>query len=187
MSKREYSDMDIQLELKDRLDFTYVVQATLVNFKKAIFNKSVTKTFLDKLMWDFITDIPTSWYDEQFLIDARSSFITSTIDCRPVWGGAKLSEETCLKHGYEITKQHTELNPFVLKNAIINLLHRRDMLVRKKKIEYTTGKNLKYLTLDDLPDSKEDYEDEDLLNMPVGDKQLKDEIDAMEDLKSEEM
>ena len=54
------------------------------------------------------------------------------------------------------------------------------MLVRKKKIEYSTGKNLKFATIDELAKHEgQNMEDDDMLTSP-SDEQTKDELDALE-------
>ncbi|MBD3195780.1 MAG: hypothetical protein GF317_12030 [Candidatus Lokiarchaeota archaeon] len=150
------SEIDIQLELKDRINYPHILQVTLLNLKRAIAKDDIDLDKLENMMWDFFTDIPHSWYDEDFINDVKKSIITRKVDNRPVWGGQKLSLKKCEELGLSIKKTLVGINIFLLKNAIVNLLHRRDMLVRKKKIEYSTGNNLKFQTLDDLAE----YEDE---------------------------
>jgi hypothetical protein len=150
------SEIDIQLELKDRINYPHILQSTLLNIKRAIGKDELDLDNLENMMWDFYTDIPHSWYDKEFVLDVKKSFISRDVDNRPVWGGQKLSIEKCEELGLETKKTLVGINIFLLKNAIVNLLHRRDMLVRKKKIEYSTGRNLKFKTLDDLAEHEEE-------------------------------
>jgi hypothetical protein len=133
------------------------------------------------MMWDFFTDIPHSWYDEQFTDDVKKAFMQKTIDVRPIWGDVRLSKETCEKYTMALTKTITSLNIYLLKNAIINLLHRRDMLVRKKKIEYSTGKNLKITSIDELAKHEgQNTEDDNMLTSLPSDARIKDELEEIE-------
>lgn len=151
-------EIDIQLELKDRINFPYILQTTILNVKRAIASIDYDVENVENMMWDLFTDIPHSWYDEDFTVDVKKAFSVKTIDIRPSWGDTKLSIEVCEKYGYKIKEEIPVLNIYVLKNAIINLLHRRDMLVRKKKIEYSTGKNLKD-TLEDLAEIHDEFDE----------------------------
>jgi len=135
---------------------------------------------IEDMMWDFFTDIPHSWYDETFTEEVMKAFIQKTIDARPIWGDVRLSKETCEKYNMPITKTVTSINIYLLKNAIVNLLHRRDMLVRKKKIEYSTGKNLKFATIDELAKHQgQNTEDDDMLTTSEDDK-IKEELEEIE-------
>ncbi len=181
MSTKENAEVDIQLELRDRINYPHVLQSTLMNIKRALMNTDIDIGKIEDMMWDFFTDIPHSWYDEQFTDDVKKAFIQKTIDARPVWGDVRLSEETCKKYGMALTKTITSINIYLLKNAIINLLHRRDMLVRKKKIEYSTGKNLKITSIDELAKHEgQNTEDDDMLTSLPSDARTKDELDELE-------
>jgi len=173
MSNEEYSDMDIQLELKDRLNYTYILQASLLAVKRNMFQSEIDVEDLENQLWDLFTDIPHDWYDKEFIDEVKASFIKKQMDVRPKWGTTPLSIKYCKDNNIPLTKTISNLNPFLLKNAIINLLHRRDMLVRKKKIEYSTGKNLRFDTVEQL--DKEFTEDE-MLETSEADKAILDEI-----------
>lgn len=159
MAETDINEIDIQLELKDRINYPHILQATILYIKRAIASGTVDIDKIEDMMWDFFTDIPHDWYDEEFSSDVRKSFIQKDVDCRPLWGEVKISYETCEKYGIKTKKILTKVNIYLLKNAIINLMHRRDMLVRKKKIEYSTGKNLMLKTLDDLATIEDNEED----------------------------
>ena len=179
MSKaKEGAEIDIQLELRDRINYPHVLQSTLMNIKRALMNTDIDMTKIEDMMWDFFTDIPHSWYDEQFTDDVKKAFIQKTIDARPIWGDVRLSKATCEKYNMPITKTITSINIYILKNAIVNLLHRRDMLVRKKKIEYSTGKNLKIKTLDELA-QYEGQDDDDFIENSE-DERIKEELAEIE-------
>ena len=174
--------MDIQLELKDRINYPHILQTTILNIKKAIGDTEIDITKLENMIWDLFTDIPHSWYDEEFSKDVKNSFISKTIDNRPSWGGVKLSTRLCKEKGIPLTKSIVAVNIYLLKNAIVNLLHRRDMLVRKKKIEHSTGNNLAQ-TLDDLePDEedKDENDENDEMIISVSDERIQEELEEIE-------
>ena len=177
MSKTDIKEIDIQLELKDRINYPHILQATILHIKRAIASGTIGLDKIEDMMWDFFTDIPHDWYDEQFSDEVRKSFIQKKVDCRPLWGEVKLSQETCEKYGMAVEKTVTKVNIYLLKNAIINLMHRRDMLVRKKKIEYSTGRNLVLKTLDDLATLEDSEED---LILDSDDKKILDELKEIE-------
>ena len=179
MSKEEGAEIDIQLELRDRINYPHVLQSTLLHIKRAIANTEINPERIEDMMWDFFTDIPHSWYDEDFTKEVKRAFIQKTVDARPLWGDVKLSKETCDRYEIAVTKTVTGINVYLLKNAIINLLHRRDMLVRKKKVEYSTGKNLRFDTIDDLAKYEGQEEDADLI-ANGSDKAIQEELEQLE-------
>ena len=178
-TKLVYKDIDIQLELKDRINYTFIIQTTLLIIKRMMGKEDADENRIQEMMWDFLSDIPHDWSDKEFIDDVKRAFIKRKIDVRPIWGSAKISIDRCKELNMPIDKEINEMNPYLLKNAIINLLHRRDMLVRKKKIEYSTGKNLDVKTLDDLPvDDDEDEKIEDISD--VVDENIENEIKELE-------
>jgi len=176
--KSVYKDIDIQLELKDRINYTFILQTTILLIKRMMGKEDVDISRIEDMMWDFFTDIPFDWYDEKFIEDIKKAFLKRKIDARPMWGNVRLSVEKCNELKLSLFKEVTTMNPYLLKNAIVNLLHRRDMLVRKKKIEFSTGKNLEVKTLDDL----DKYEDEngEMDNSEIVDENIEKEIKELE-------
>lgn len=154
----EHADVDIQLELKDRLNYTQIIEGTIKSLKIALINPKTEFKTIQQLMLDFLTDIPDSWKDEDFQEEMKKVMKIRKIDVRPSFAGQKRSVESCKKLNISIIKEIKEINYFTLKNAIINLLDRRQMLIRREKIELTTGLNLDFETLDKLEESYEDEE-----------------------------
>lgn len=150
MSKKEFSEFDIQMELKDRLDYPKILTHSLLRLKKSIGETSKEKRINQKLILDFLTDIPDTWKDEAFVKELKGVMTKTTIDIRPSFAGIKASYNYCKRRNIKITTEIKKINYFKLKHAIINLLDRKALLIRKEKIEYTTGKNLKFETLEDL-------------------------------------
>lgn len=150
MSDKEFPDFDIQMELKDRLDYPKILTHSLLRLKKSIGESSKERRINQKLILDFLTDIPDTWRDESFMKELKGVMTEKTIDIRPSFAGIKASYNYCKEHDIKTTTIIKKINYFKLKHAIINLLDRKALLIRKEKIEYTTGKNLKYETLADL-------------------------------------
>ena len=173
-------EVDIQLEMKDRINFPHILQTTILNIKRALMNVDVDMDMIESMMWDLFTDIPHAWYDVQFSIDVKKAFTTKKVDNRPEWAGVPMNLEICKKYNISPTKIIPVINIYILKNAIFNLLHRRDMLVRKKKIEYSTGKNL-VDTLKDL----EKLSDENDEMIESHEDRIEAELKELEDEKNE--
>lgn len=158
MSEADYSD--IQLEMKDRLNYPLILETTMKNFKQAmtVDNPNVNK--LNTMIIDFFTDIPSSWYDKEFADDVQKCVKTKKVPNKIRWSGVLMSEKYLEKHKIPKYREIKVFDYFSLKNAIVNLLDRLNMLVRKEKIEQSTGKNLKFETLDDLIDSMDEDDEE---------------------------
>ena len=146
----ELKDFDIQMELKDRLNYPEIISASLLRLKKSIGETSKEKRINQRLILDFLTDIPNSWRDEAFVEELKGVITIKTVDIRPSFAGIKASYDYCKAHNIKITREVKKINYFKLKHAIINLLDRKNLLIRKEKIEYTSGENLNYETLEDL-------------------------------------
>lgn len=150
-------DTEVQLEMKDRLNYPAILEMTLKNIKATI-RISPTISKVNTMILDFLYDIPSSWYDIQFAEDIKKVFKIRKVRNIIKWGAITMSEDYMKRNNIPLTKKTKEPDYFLLKNAIINVLDRRNMLVRKDKIESSTGVNLKYATLDDLIDDFEDEE-----------------------------
>jgi len=157
---QEYKDIDLQLELKDRLPYQLILQKKLEKLSEFISNSDRPSKDIQSGILDFLTDIPDSWKDEAFENEMKKVINEKIIDIRPIYAGSKLSIEYCKKHGIPLTKKIRTINYFSLKNAIINLLDRLNLLIRKEKIEYSTGRNLDIKTLEDLDKILDEVPDE---------------------------
>jgi len=143
------NELDIQLELKERLPYNSILTASVLNLKRAIGQPDPNLNQIQALILDFFTDIPQTWHDEMFKNDVKLCVTTRKIPVYPKFAGVPLEPEVCEELGLVTEKQITEVDFFALKNAIVNLLDRLNLLIRKEKIEYSTGVNLEE-TLEEL-------------------------------------
>jgi len=150
---------DVQLEMKDRLNYPHLLESKLIAFGETI-RKGVDTKDVQQQILDIFTDIPRELYDEQFKEDLTGVLSEREIDIRPEFGGYKLSKEHCEKFNLPIKGKVYDVDYFKLKHAIMNLLFRRNMLLRKDKVEQSTGRNLDDNIEDLLPIDFEDDEDE---------------------------
>lgn len=151
---------DIQLELKDRLRYTEIIEKSIMNIKSALNSDNPNTNKINTMIMDLFFDIPSSWYDEDFSNDMKQIVKTRKVPNVVMWAGVSLSIEYMKEHDLKLTKDVREISYFCMKNAIINLLDRRNMLIRKEKTEQSTGRNLEFQTLDELIKSLEDEENE---------------------------
>jgi len=150
---------DIQLELKDRLKYTDIIEKSIMNIKSALNSDIPNINKINTMIMDLLFDIPSTWYDENFSKDMNNIVKTRKVPNVVMWAGVSLSKEYMEKHNIPMTKDVKDINYFRMKNAIINLLDRRNMLIRKEKVEQSTGRNLEFETLDDLIESLEKDEE----------------------------
>lgn len=143
LAESEYPEFDPQLELKDRINYPHILTTSIIAMKSSL---RETKEFkmrkVQLLILDLLTDIPDTWKDEEFELELKKVVTVRNIDVRPMNAGVKLSHAACKRMGIRIIRQEKQINYFRLKNAIINLLDRRHLLIRKEKIEQSTGRNL---------------------------------------------
>ena len=151
MSKKRIEDWDIQLELKERLPYNEVLLLSLLANKKNIAADNFSLDKSRRIIFDAYTDIPDSWITQRFYDEYLDDIIeTKVIDVRPLFGTKKLSKRFCLEHELPITKEVKQINYFKLKNVIVNLLDELNMLIRKEKIEKSTGVNLEFKTIQEF-------------------------------------
>jgi len=142
----------VQLEFKERLNYPEYLQNVIQNINNALNNEKISMNKVKTMIMNLLNDIPNSWYDIDFEKDIEGVTREREIPNLIEFVGVPLSKKYMEKNEIPLTKKVNDVNFFKLKNAIINLLDRRNMLVRKDKIEQSTGKNLEYKTLDDLID-----------------------------------
>ncbi len=162
------SDIGIQLELKDRLNYSAYIQKFLELTQTLNSKIDIPTKVTQQVMMDFLQSIPDTWKDKEFLEDLKGVIKEEMIDNRTSYCGVPLSLEYYRKKKIQPVKKVKRVNYYKLKSALINLLDRRQMLIRKEKIESSTGRNLDYETLEDfLAEMKEsdiegEIDDEDI-------------------------
>lgn len=156
MAESEYPEFDPQLELKDRLPYPQILSTSILSMKSVLKSSdNLNMKKIQVMILDLLTDLPDTWKDEQFEEELTKVLRKKTIDTRPMNAGVKMSKAACERMGIATTRTIKQVNYFRLKNAIIDLLDRRAMLIRKEKIEFSTGRNLDIEFLEQL-----DTEDE---------------------------
>jgi len=158
-------DLGIQLELKERLNYPEYLENVIKNINSAFGNEKISMTKVQAMILNLFYDIPASWYNDDFLNDIKGVVTIKQVPNIVKFCNSTLSKEYMIEQDIPLTKEVKSVNYFKMKNAIINLLDSLNMLVRKDKIEKSTGRNLKYKTLDDLLDSLEKDENNEALEI----------------------
>ena len=151
MPESEYPEFDPQLELKDRINYPHILTTSIIAMKSSLREaKEFNLRKVQIMILDLLTDIPDTWKDQQFEDELKKVVKIREIDIRPINAGVRLSKEACAKMKIATTRKTKQINYFRLKNAIVNLLDRRHLLIRKEKIEQSTGRNLDIQHIEDL-------------------------------------
>lgn len=161
MSSDIDSDVGIQLELKDRMPYSEYLINQLRAFERVVPNPD-KKGEMQRIIYSLLKSIPDSWKNKIFLEELKKCKTTKRRDVRPSFSGKKYTIEYCKEHKIPISKEVPEIDYFKLKNTIINLFDSLQMLIRREKIEYSSGINLDYATIEDLWDTEKDEADNDL-------------------------
>jgi hypothetical protein len=166
-NKDELSELDIQLELKDRLPYVEIITASLLGLKNVLRSSKISPSKKQEIVKDFLFDIPDSWVNKKFVENINNAKVEKTITKYPKFGMYNLSPEYCKRHNIQTEFKIIEWDYYALKHAIINLLDDLNMLVRKEKIEYATGKNTEFENLEEFEesfltdvDTDEEYEED---------------------------
>jgi len=138
------SEDKIQLELKDRLNYPFILTKALFAIERAYAESDYDADKVEGMIMSFYYKIPDTWKDKPFADAINSAKESKIVDVRPRYGNIPLNKELCIKHGFKLEETVEEINYFKILNAIINLMDRLNMLVRKDKIERSTGINLDY-------------------------------------------
>ena len=167
------SEIDAQLEVKERLPYPQILTTTFLNLNRVIAAPDSDWQQVQTMIRNFHAEIPRTWRDKQFIKDMKAAVKTKTVDARPMFAGVPLDDETCEELGIATTKTVAEVDYFAVKWAIVNLLDRLNLLIRKEKIEYSTGINLE----DDLDELGAKYEEtiEDMIEQD--DEEIQEDID----------
>lgn len=142
----------VQLEVKDRINFAQLMEISLKSLETAYGEDDFKFSKVQKITRGFHHRIPVFWMDVEYLDDVENCLMTVNVDIRPTCCGIPLDRETCKAENIPMFKTQEYVDYERLQQAIINLLDRRAMLVRKEKIEWSTGKNLKGEEMVDLAD-----------------------------------
>ncbi len=145
----------IQLELKERVNYPEIIQKGMLDQKAVIRESTFSMDKLNLMILDQLFDIPSSWYDKKFADEVKGVITIKKVKNNASHAGVQLSEEYMKDHDIPLMKEVKTIDYFKLKLAIRNLLDRLNMLVRKDKIEMSSGKNLSIESLDELIDSME--------------------------------
>ena len=161
MSKDVDSDVGIQLELKDRMPYSEYLINQLRAFERVVTDPD-KKVSMQRIIYSLLKSIPDTWKNKKFLEALKECKTTKKVDVRPSFSGKKYTVEYCVANKIPISKEVSEIDYFKLKNTIINLFDSLQMLIRREKIEYSSGINLDYETIEDLWDADKDDADNDL-------------------------
>ena len=145
----------IQLELKERLNYPEILQKGMLDQKAVLRETGFSMDKLNLMILDQLFDIPHSWYDAKFADEIKTVITKKTVKHKVYHAWVQLDEEYMKENKIPLEKEEKRIDYFKLKLAIINLLDRLNMLVRKDKIEMTSGRNLSIESLDDLIDKME--------------------------------
>lgn len=146
---------EIQLELKERLNYPEILQKGMLDQKAVLKDTNFSMGTLNKMILHLFYDIPHSWYDKKFAEEVKGVITKKKVKNKVYHAGVQLDKDYMKEHKIPLTKEITQIDYFKLKLAIVNLLDRLNMLVRKDKIEMTSGKNLSIESLDDLIEKME--------------------------------
>lgn len=141
----EDTDIEVQLQLRDRINYPYLITRQIITFQQAILNFDLSPEEIAESIMGFINMIPESWRDEQFNEDLENAVTESEVDCRPSFAGVRLSVEACIEMGVATTIKSTTEDYYTLFHACINLLDRRGMLSKRRFTERMKGKLKKAL------------------------------------------
>jgi len=147
MSDKPIGSDERLLTLKDRINYPYILSTKLLTIDEAI--KARTKSGqesrreIEESIFSLDSSIPVAYKDDDYEIDMEKANKKVIIDNRPLVCGVPISEKACSEQGITPYTEETERDPFIVLQAIINLLNRRGMLSKTQWMEIATGNEYK--------------------------------------------
>lgn len=130
---------EAQLQIRERLPYNYLISQMILTFQKAILNIQYSAEELREAAEGFVNMIPYAWRDPDFENDLRKAQMEIVEDVRPEFNGTKAKLEWCEDHNIQPIRSTLTFNYFKVFNAVVNLLHRRGMLLKPQYKEIVTG------------------------------------------------
>jgi len=130
-------DIERSLQLRDHIDYQYLIQHQLLLVQRAFVDDNKEKVY--DAIAALEAQTPDSWKDEQYSRDLKAAEVEVEIDIRPTVCGVKLSEKYCKEHGIPTTQTVKVINPFLKLRAIVNLWDRKGYTSKRFFVEEFTG------------------------------------------------
>lgn len=136
-------DIEAELTLRDRINFTYLIAQQIITFQQAILNMDLSEQEINEAIEGLLNMIPKSWKDSKFKRAVRKATTTINLDVRPTYCGLKASYKFCIDNGIVPTIKQEEKDYYALFQACIDLFDRRGLLSRRVYTEIFTGRRFK--------------------------------------------
>lgn len=136
-------EIEAELTLRDRINYTYLLAEQIVTFQKAILNMDLSEDEINEAIDGLVNMIPKSWRDSKFRRDIRKATSKTKIDVRPTFCGLKASVKYCIDNGIAVFVEQEERDYKKLFQACINLFDRRKLLTKRVYTEIMTGRRFK--------------------------------------------
>lgn len=136
----EVKGEEAQLSIKDRLNFPYILANQILTFQKSILAEEHSEREIEESIKSFVNLLPDSWKDEQFNEDLEKAKTKRKVDKRPqVTATIRMAEETCNELGIPAFVEEEAIDYYSLFQACINLLDRKKLLSRVRRVEKLEG------------------------------------------------
>jgi len=140
-NQMESDDIQLASKIRDRLHYTWLLQAQVLTFQKSVLNIDYIRTQLEDAIKGLVAMIPDIWKDtdDKWKEEYEKATSEIVVDIRPSFAGVRMSKELCKKLGKQMTKKVKVIDYFVILQAVFNKLFRMGMLSKREWIEATTG------------------------------------------------
>ena len=105
-------DFNIQLELKERVDYNDIIETSIKNQKEVMKSDNFKLSKLHLMIIDDLTDIPYTWYDKKFILDMKGVVVRREVPNIVRFGKVPLSKEYMKKNKIPLTKQTIDIDYF---------------------------------------------------------------------------
>lgn len=136
-------DIEAQLKLRDRLNYTYLLSQQIFTYQKAVLNMDLSEDEVGEAIEGLINMIPEAWRDKEFEDDIKGALQKTNVDVRPSYCGIKASVKFCIDNGIAVTVESEERDYHALFKACVDLFQRRGMLSKRTYIEIMLGTGYK--------------------------------------------
>lgn len=138
---------EAQLSIKDRLNFPYILANQILTFQKSILAEEHSEREIEESIRSFVTLIPDDWKDKRFRKDLKHAKSKRKVDKRPqITGTIKMTEDACRELGIPAYVEEESIDYYALFQACINLLNRKKLLSRVRRVEKLEGIDFEHPT-----------------------------------------
>lgn len=142
------------LTIREKLNMPYLLARQIITVQQSILSEENSEREIQESVNGLVELVPDAWKDDQFRKDLENAKTIQRIDKRPlVAGNIRITEETCKELGIIPFEEKKVVDYYKVFQACIDLLCRRDLISKKRRIEKLVELDLDNITENEILES----------------------------------